>query len=126
MAEPEMNMFQRALQFWSVLVLAAREQKIVTYGMMSQMTGMANEAAVALGPIVYYCRENKLPLLNTLVVEKKTGEPGYDWRKDIHDLSAEQRQVFLYDWLGHGAPHVEDFEEARKKHKAQKSVAGAP
>jgi hypothetical protein len=45
----QMKSVQRALQYWSVLVFAAREQKVVSYEMLAQMTGMANIAGRELG-----------------------------------------------------------------------------
>jgi hypothetical protein len=74
---------ERAQQFWSVLVFAAREQKILSYEMLSQMTGMANECGRELGYIFYYCERNALPLLNLLAVSKKSGRPSQGCPADL-------------------------------------------
>ena len=34
-----MTLEQRAQQFWSLLVFAAREQKLISYSMLAQVTG---------------------------------------------------------------------------------------
>src|ERR1039458_9781762 len=111
---PIMTDKQRALQYWSILVFAAREQKLVSYEMLSQMTGMAHEAGRELGYIYYYCRRKGLPLLNLLAINKETGRPGQGCPADLTDLPAQQARVFVYDWLNHGVPSIDDFEEARK------------
>src|SRR5262249_4893537 len=103
----------RAQQFWSVLVFAAREQKVVSYEMLSQMTGMSNTSGCELGHIFYYCKHHKLPLLNLLAVSKETGRPGEGCPADLSDLPAQQAKVFGYDWLKHGVPKLDEFEEAR-------------
>lgn len=108
-----MTTWQRAQQFWSVLVFAAKEQKVISYEMLSQMTGMANESGRELGHIFYYCKHNKLPLLNLLAVNKITGKPGHGCPTDLSDLPAQQARIFVHDWLKHGVPSVEEFEEAR-------------
>jgi hypothetical protein len=54
-----MTSTERAQQFWSVLAFAAREQKVVSYEMLSQMTGMANNC----GPLRANIRETPVVLL---------------------------------------------------------------
>ncbi len=114
---------QRAQQFWSVLVFAAREQKVVSYEMLSQMTGMASECGRELGYIFYYCKRNKLPLLNLLAVNKHSGKPSEGCPADLSDLPAQQARVFVYDWLKHGVPKVEEFEEARRAEQDRVATA---
>ena len=88
---------ERAQQFWSVLVFAAREQKVLSYAMIEQMTGMVKQGAgTPLGYIYYYCKRHKLPLLNTLAINQETGKPGLDFLKDV-DLLAEQARVFVFN-----------------------------
>jgi hypothetical protein len=118
----QMTSEQRSQQFWSVLVFAAREQKVVSYEMLSQMTGMANTSGRELGNIFYYCKAHKLPLLNLLAVGKDSGKPSEGCPADLRDLPAQQARVFVYDWLKHGAPKVEEFEEARAAEEAKIAV----
>jgi hypothetical protein len=100
---------ERALQYWSVLVFAAREQKVVSYEMLSQMTGMANTSGRELGHILSYCRQNKLPLLNLLAVRKDSGRPDDDCGVSLTDLPAQQARVFVFDWLKHDASQFQKF-----------------
>jgi len=106
---------ERALQFWSVLVFAAREQKVISFTILEQMTGMVRQGqGRILGHIYHYCKLHKppLPLLNTLAVNQETAKPGPPSEK-YADLPAEQARVFVYDWLAHGAPSIEDLEGAQ-------------
>jgi alkylated DNA nucleotide flippase Atl1 len=114
-----MTATQRAQQFWSVLVFAAREQKVVSYGMLARMTGMANEGGRELGYIFYYCKKNKLPLLNLLAINKDTGRPSKGRPANLSDLPVQQARVFVYDWLKHGVPPIKALEEAEKWGKAR-------
>ena len=118
-----MTSTERAQQFWSVLAFAAREQKVVSYEMLAQLTGMANESGRELGYIFYYCKRNDLPLLNLLAVKKETGRPGKGCPADLTDLPAQQARVFIYDWLKHGVPSTEQFEAARKAEDGKRSEA---
>jgi len=114
---------ERALQFWSVLVFAAREQKLVTYKMLEQMTGMVRQGAGDVLFYVYcYCKRHKLPLLNYLAISQEKGVPGDTCPGNLDDLPAQQARVFVFDWLAHGAPSADDFEAAKR---AEKSAATA-
>ena len=62
-----MTTWQRAQQFWSVLVFAAQEQKVISYETLGLMTGMANNSGRELGHIYFYCKHNDLPSLNLLL-----------------------------------------------------------
>jgi hypothetical protein len=91
--------------------------------MLSQMTGMANEMGRELGHILYYCQQHKLPLLNLLAVSKESGKPGDGCPADLSNLPALQARVFVYDWLKHGVPKIEEFEEARAAEKGKAAAA---
>ncbi|HEV2615700.1 MAG TPA: hypothetical protein VGU63_03710 [Candidatus Acidoferrales bacterium] len=124
---PEMNEWQRAKQIWSVLVFAAREQKVLSYEMIAQMTGMANECGRELGHIYHYCENQrrkgkKLPSLNLIAVQKASGRPGHGCPEEFKDLPAEQSRVFLFNWLEHGVPTVEDFQKARQEATEKESA----
>jgi hypothetical protein len=114
---------ERAQQFWAVLVFAAREQKVVSYEILAQMTGMANNCGQELGYIYYYCLHNDLPLLNLLAVGNENGRPSDGCPADLSDLPAQHARVFVYDWLQHGAPTKEAFEEARAAEKDRVATA---
>jgi hypothetical protein len=129
---------QRAVQIWSVLVLAARNQQILSYQLLESITGVPKSTvAPILGKVETYCDNHELPKLTTLVVNQKYGVPGYlfpgymgtpvraddlehqetseDPNKKLYmdlfkmDLFKEQSRVFVFDWLTHGAPSDADF-----------------
>lgn len=107
-----MNNFQRSLQFWSVLVHAARTHNVLSYEQVERMTGIPRFGQTQiLANILYYCQQQGLPHLTCIVIEQATGMPASDDFQNL-DLSAEIRRIFVYDWLSHGAPKVEDFEAA--------------
>jgi hypothetical protein len=118
---PEMKQFQRAAQLWSLLVLAARNQQILSYTAVEHLTGMDKRGIgkYGLGPIFWYCRAHKLPWLTVLVVEEGTGLPGKGFmgeaKKEFGDdanIFQLQSRVFAYDWFKRRAPKQEDFEGA--------------
>jgi hypothetical protein len=54
---------------WPVLALAARMQRVLTYGEIEGLTGIAAVGqAKALGMINRYCKRKHYPLLNTIAV----------------------------------------------------------
>lgn len=128
--EPTMDNSQRALQLWSLLVLAARTQTVLPYGMVAKMTGLANEHPDPLAHIAFYCMKNRLPILAVLEINQTTGNPSADFYGAM-DVAAEQRRCFVYDWLAESVrPTLEQLEEAyknreeiKKRFLAEKSKA---
>jgi hypothetical protein len=116
----QMNRSQRALQLWSWLVFAARNQQILSYSTVEHLTGIPKVGVGALlGTISHYCKNRKLPWLTSLVVNEETGLPGeglmesarkeYGDKLDFHGI---QSRVFVYDWFKMAVPSTEDFEAA--------------
>jgi len=110
-----MTLEQRAQLFWSILVFAAREQKVVSYSMLSQMNGFPETSGPVLYYIYCYCKQHHLPPLNAIVIDLATGRHGDDCPGDLSDWSGQQSRVFIYDWLSHPAPSDEMFKEALAK-----------
>jgi hypothetical protein len=109
---------ERAQQFWSVLSLAARNQQLVSYNTLFKLTGMAKVGVGRpLGHIAAYCHQKKLPRLNIIAVSEESGKPEAEFLQDVN-LLTEQARVFVYDWIGHGAPNPEEFEQAYATAKA--------
>jgi hypothetical protein len=124
---------QSALQIWSVLVLAARNQQILSYGLVHAITGVhASLQAPILGRIEHYCEVNDLPHLTAILVNQKHGVPGYLFpgykgtpvhpehpdhpeqstapNTDVYlQVFKDQTRVFAFDWLKRDAPAEEDF-----------------
>lgn len=102
---------ERAVQFCSVLVLAARNRQVLSYELMERLTGIPRGAAGDfLGPIQEYCKRNDLPSLTSPVVNEKTGLPSEGFT-EATDIFGAQARVFVYDWLGRKTPSPEDFGE---------------
>lgn len=70
--------FARAKKAWPYLVKRAeRGDPPFTYGELSALLGLHHRSARwFLGVIQEYCRRHKLPPLQALAVNKKTGLPG--------------------------------------------------
>jgi len=113
---PAMNISQRALQIWSVLVLSAHNRQTITFEMLSKITGIPQQGlGQALFLIQDYCKQNNLPPLTALVVKSKTGLPGSGL--PLADFPAALQKVFSYNWLGVGCPKPEDLKNAEKSRK---------
>lgn len=107
---------ERAFQAWPLLTFAAERHQLLTYEELGLHLGLPSLAVGpdALGPISRYCRQKKLPLLNLIVVGKRSGFPNYDVG-DI-DVPSEQARVFTYGWVdrkNHAKviPTISDFEK---------------
>ncbi|SRR5258708_7386800 len=105
----------RAAQIWPVLALAARNRQVLTYNMVSKLTGMARAGlGQCLEPIQSYCLVHDLPPLTILIVSENSGMPGVGFIA-AQDVPKAQQEVFKYDWLAHGGPAPEKFELAVKE-----------
>lgn len=102
----------RALQIWQILISAARNRQILTYGILASMLGYGGAGVLAqpLGHIMYYCQQNELPPLTILVVNQDTGLPGEGLTGA--DLNADRESVFRYDWYSIIPPTPEELREA--------------
>ncbi len=110
-----MNITERAAQIWPILALAAKNRQVLTYKILHQLTGMAKPGlGKCLEPIQSYCLLHELPPLTILVVNQDKGLPGSGFIA-AQDIPKTQLDVFSYDWLSHGAPTVEELEEALHK-----------
>ena len=105
-----MRVSERAAQIWSVLALASKNRQVLTYDILSRLIGVPRPGlGQLLEPIQSYCLINKLPPLTILVVGESTGMPGEGFIA-AQDIPKTQMEVFDFDWLAHGAPSAEDFE----------------
>jgi hypothetical protein len=106
---------EMAAHVWPVLVLAAHNRQILTYGFISKLVG---KPPVGLGavlePIQSYCLLNKLPPLSILVVNADTGLPGAGFIA-ASDIPRAQQSVFAFDWLKRGCPTADVLAEAAVK-----------
>ena len=100
-----------ALQIWLILVGKASNGQTVTYGQLAHMLGHKGAGLMAQPPghILHYCKQNKLPPLNVLAVNKGTG-----WPSDGAGPSSEidREEVFAYNWFGIFPPTPQALKEA--------------
>ena len=107
-----MEAAERAAQIWPALALAARNRQILTYDMLSDLIGVPRQGlGQLLEPIQSYCLVHDLPPLTILVVSKTTGMPGQGFIA-AEDIPKTQQEVFNYAWLEHGAPNIDDLQQA--------------
>jgi hypothetical protein len=100
-----MTTAERAAQFWPALVLAAKTQQFLSYDALEQMTNPPRfSQSKVLGTIWTYCQQNGLPADPVL-------------NAAVPDIEAEQRRVFVYDWLSRKCPSVEEFTAAASELK---------
>lgn len=110
-----MGRYQRSLQIWSLLIVAARERRSYTYGLVAQILGMGGAGVMSqfLGPIMWYCEDNGLPPLTVLVVNQDTGLPG-DGLTTLENVNIDRERVFNYNWFSIEPPETNDFETANR------------
>jgi hypothetical protein len=115
-----MNQYERSLQLWPLLIFAARNQKILSYKVIEQLTGIPRQGIGSfLGPIQDYCKRRNLPPLTAVVVNELTGLPGHGFTESRSNVLAEQSRVFVFDWLAQGAPTERDLQETHQKRPAK-------
>ena len=104
----------RAQQLWPLLIAAAAERKIVTYGILSAIIGY--KVPVALGEplfhIKHWCELNELPPLTIIVVNKETGKPGSGM--SLEDADKAREEVFNYAWYRLVPPTADELRQAYK------------
>jgi hypothetical protein len=110
-----MTKYERAQQLWSILVLAAKNRQVLTYGIIEKATGLVRPSiGQMLSPIQNYCLNRDLPPLTILVVQDKSGMPGDGFIAGA-DIPKAQQAVFGYDWLAWGCPQTPELEKFDKK-----------
>ncbi len=67
----------RALQTWQYLIARAQNRQLVRYTELAHLMGYTDNRPLTpiLGHIMYYCHDQHLPPLTTIVVNRK-GTPG--------------------------------------------------
>jgi len=106
-----MTRHERAVQLWPLLAFADRNRQILTYDLVSRLTGVPRPAVGNfLDPIQDYCLHQKLPPLTVLVVSEKSGLPGVGFVA-AKDFAGAQASVFAHDWCSKPAPSPQAFEK---------------
>ncbi len=104
----------RALQIWQILISKASSYSIITYGKLAEILGYGGAGVfpAILGHILYYCQQNELPPLTSIVVKKETGLPGEGFGMRADQIPPKQMEVFNYNWFGLVPPTIEKLMEA--------------
>ncbi len=113
-----MTRYQRAVQIWSLLICAARERKTYRYGDIAAILGFGGAGVMApiLGCIMWYCKDNNLPPLTVLVVNRQTGLPG-EGLTTLEEVNTDRESVFTFNWFDIAPPQNSDFESAEQKNR---------
>ena len=109
----------RAVQAWQILVSRAMNRQTLTYeGLSALMYGKqaAGVLAQILGHVAFYCKDNQLPPLTTLVVVKGEGKPGERIPVEPTRIDAEREGVYQFDWYNLYPPSEADLAESYRKH----------
>jgi len=105
-----MTKYERASQLWPLLVMAAKNNQVLTYDLVSKCTGIPRPAiGKFLEPIQAYCIKKEIPPLTSLVVSEKTGLPGVGFI-GAQDVPLAHIEVFNFDWLDWGCPSVDKLQ----------------
>ena len=112
----------RAVQAWQILVGMAMNRQTTTYENLSRF--MYNKKAQGvldkiLGHIAYYCIDNDLPALTSIVVGKKRGTPGSDIPVDLSTIDEQRERVYDFDWYNAYPPSEMDLKAAFDKQGKQ-------
>ena len=113
MQKMELSQAEQAVRLWRMLVLAARNQQLLSHARVASFAGIAQDGlAEALARIHSYCKRNKYPLLNCLVVNRVTGLPGEEFpeKMDRVAMRIEQAKVFDFEWARCEKPEAYDFQ----------------
>jgi hypothetical protein len=110
-----MTRYQRSSQIWSLLICAARERRIYTYGQIASILsfGGAGVMSPLLNPIMQLCDGRGYPPLTVLVVNQQTGLPG-EGLTTLVEINQDRERVFNFDWFGIEPPQNADFKVADK------------
>ena len=110
----------RAVQAWQVLVGAAMNRQTLTYkGLANLMYNGRNAQGVLahiLGHVAFYCIENDLPPLTSIVVGMGRGTPGQEIPMDLKKTDSERERVYKRDWYNVYPPIAEELHAAYVKH----------
>ena len=109
----------RAVQAWQILVGMAMRRQTTTYEDLSGL--MYNKKAQGvldriLGHIAFYCIDNELPALTSIVVGKRRGTPGHDIPIDISLIDKEREKVYKHNWYDTYPPLEAQLMAAYERH----------
>ena len=95
-----MELKERAMQCYMVLLGAAHNRQTLTYEILGDMIGLPPVGiGQILGYIMAYCHNHGLPPLTVLIVQKHTGKPGEGLAtSDPKDFDKNRERVYARQW----------------------------
>src|SRR5271165_3604880 len=87
----------RALQAWQILIGHAMNRQTTTYQRLSRLMYQKDAPGVLdeiLGHIAFWCIDNGLPPLTSIVVNKQRGKPGADIPIDPPTIDSQREKVY--------------------------------
>ena len=109
----------RAVQAWQILVGKAMNRQTITYEGLSILMYQKPSQGVLdkiLGHIAYYCIDNGIPALTSIVVGKRRGTPGKDIPIDLSTIDEQREMVYDYDWYNLYPPSENSLKIAFENH----------
>jgi hypothetical protein len=116
---PSSNHPARAVQAWQILVGAAMNRKTLTYKGLAKLMYRREAQGVLdkiLGHIAYYCIDNNLPPLTSIVVGLRRGTPGHDIPIDLAKIDSERERVYATDWYDIYPPSADELHACYESH----------
>lgn len=110
----------RAVQAWQILVGLAKNRQTITYGGLSKlMYGKRAQGVLAkiLGHVAFFCEDEDLPPLTSIVVVKGVGVASDGIPVDQTRLDEYREQVYDFDWYDLYPPSEAQLTAAYDAHR---------
>jgi len=111
---------ERAVQAWQILVGAGMNRQTLTYQGLSLLMYRKDAAGVLdkiLGHVAFYCIDNDLPPLTSIIVGKGRGTPGKDIPVGHDNLDQDRERVYDFDWYNIYPPTSQELINSFEEHK---------
>ena len=101
----KMTTHERAIQIYQILISAAHNRQLLTYGIVGKHIGVPRQGLAGhLEYILKYCEKYELPRLTSICVSKRTGQPsdGYTDRvpSTPEQMHRDREEVYAHNWYG--------------------------
>jgi hypothetical protein len=110
----------RAVQAWQILIGMAMNRQTSTYLGLSRLMYRKDAPGVLdqiLFHLAFWCIDNGLPPLTSIVVGKGKGKPGGDIPVEPTTFDEAREQVYEFDWFDVYPPSEADLSAAFSSHK---------
>jgi hypothetical protein len=110
---------ERAAQAWQILVGMAMNRQTTTYQKIARLMYHTEAPGVLdriLEHIAFFCADNGLPPLTSIVVGKSRGTPGDGIPVGLENIDEERENVYQYDWYDVKSPTPSQLSAAFLRH----------